>query len=500
MEKTSSEISARKLQKFLADKAEEVLGIVRKIVLEDQKKIKCKEITEALNYLARAYWLDKTKLALPTDLHEIIGRQHEITKSVAVPLVLIDKALDVHDDIVVGSMNKYGESTIYGKFGRDIALLVGDAILLKGLILLQKTVNSYKEKIPALPTLRERTTTILSISQETHQADKIMDTVRKTMKERSLKPLEMAKKEVFVGETKNKEVQKALDHFVAECWQEMSPALSPTLISLASEAVGGDSEATTPIATSMLLMAMGIKVHDDIIDNSKTKEGHLTIFGKFGTNTALIAGRVLIVKAFKLLHKASAKVQTDKIVHILEIIQRSFFEFGVAEALELKLRGDLCIMPQEYIGIVEMKASMTEAETQIGGIIGGATRKEIKILGEYGSILGKLAMIRDEFIDIFEIDELQHRMANECLPLPILCALQNKRAKEELMSILKNERLSEKSIETLVNVVYNTEEVATLKKKIQNLYDQGLSKLASLPQNEATKLLKLLLLATISGL
>ena len=32
-----------------------------------------------------------------------------------------------------------------------------------------------------------------------------------------------------------------------------------------------------------------------------------------------------------MLHKVSARVQTDKIVRISDIIQRSFFEFGVAE-------------------------------------------------------------------------------------------------------------------------------------------------------------------------
>lgn len=49
---------------------------------------------------------------------------------------------------------------------------------------------------------------------------------------------------------------------------------------------------------------------------------------------------------------------------------------------------------------------------------GGGTEEEIEALGRCGKILGTLSTIPGEFIDMFEVDELHHRIPNECLPLP----------------------------------------------------------------------------------
>jgi geranylgeranyl pyrophosphate synthase len=53
-------------------------------------------------------------------------------------MILISGAIDIHDDIIDLSETKDGRPTVYGKYGKDIALLVGDALLLKGLVMLNE--------------------------------------------------------------------------------------------------------------------------------------------------------------------------------------------------------------------------------------------------------------------------------------------------------------------------------------------------------------------------
>jgi len=502
MKRSSSEKIVQRLQEFLEKRGEEVLEIARKTVTEEQERIECKEVKEALNYFIDEYRLDEARPALPSIICEAVGGKLEITKSVAVPLILISGAIDIHDDIINGSRSKYGKPTIYGKYGRDIALLVGDALLFKGLLLLLKTENLSKEKRSTVPAIKGKITMMSQKEQKTLGQEKIIERVQRMMEERGSKPLEMARKEILRGDIKSIQVQEALNYFVRKWWEKIRLyMLGPTLISLACEAVGGNSETTITIAASLVLMTTGIRIHDDIIDDSKTKNAYPTIFGKFGTDTAIVAGRALIVKGLKLLHEASEKeVPTEKITRISDIIRKSFFEFGSAEALELNLRGNLDIPPQKYMRIIKMKASIYEASTRVGVIIGGGIEEEIEAFSRYGRILGMLSTIRGDFIDMFEADELHHRRANECLPLPILYALQNPEAKKKIIHILEKERLTKKDVDTLIDVVYNTKQVESLKEKMQNLAEEANLLLASLVQSELIEALKLFVSATLQGL
>lgn len=497
--KRSSEKMVQKLKEFLEKRGEEALEIARKTLTEEKKRIKCKEVKEALNYFIDEYSLDKERPALPSIVCEVVIGKLEITKSVAVPLILISGAIGIQDDIIDGSKSENGEPTIYGKYGRDIALLVGDALLFKGLLLLHKTENLSKEKRSTVPALRGKITMISQKEQKTLGQEKIIERVQRMMKERGAKPLEMARKEILQGNSKNIEV---LNYFVREWWEEIRPVvLGPTVISLACEAVGGNPEITVPVAASITLIGSGIEIHDDIIDRSKTKKSLLTVFGKFGANMTLIAGRTLIIKGLTLLHEASREwVPAKKTASISDAVEKAFFEYGDAVGLALELRGNLDIAPEKYMHIIGKKGSIIEGQARVGAVIGGGTEEEIEALGRYGRILGTLSTIRGEFIDMFEADELHHRRANECLPLPILYTLQNPEAKKKIIHILEKEKIINNDVDTLVDVIYGTRQVESLKKRMQKLAEEANLALASLVQSESVEAFKLFISATLKGL
>ncbi len=51
---------------------------------------------------------------------------------------------------------------------------------------------------------------------------------------------------------------------------------------------------------------------------------------------------------------------------------------------------------------MRMKAASVEADMRIDAIVGGGNEKEIEALTKYGRILGMLATLREEFIDVFD--------------------------------------------------------------------------------------------------
>jgi len=270
---------------------------------------------------------------------------------------------------------------------------------------------------------------------ETTNQEEITEQLLKLLQERGEDGLELARKTILDEKIDSKEVREALDYFMNEYWHDFT---SSALLSLVCEAVGGDPKITTPVAISLTLISGAIDIHDDIIDQSKNKGTRPTVYGKFGKEIALLVGDALLFKGFTVLYDAVDKgVPAEKIAAITNIINKTFFELGNAEALELQFRGRTDVTPEEYLWVVRKKGADLEAYTRISAILGDASEEEIDALGEYGRLLGMLIILRDDMIDMLDPEETIHRIQKEHINIAILYALQNPKMNSEIRSILK---------------------------------------------------------------
>jgi geranylgeranyl pyrophosphate synthase len=144
---------------------ETVKGIIEKrgkVAIEQAKKeilglqYNSRIISSALKYFVRVTLHGALPVfpALVSLSYEAVGGKTEKTTYTGAALTLIAGAADIHDDIIDQSTTKHSKKTVFGKFGADIALLAGDALLIQGLMLLHKECES-------LP--KEQKETILSL-------------------------------------------------------------------------------------------------------------------------------------------------------------------------------------------------------------------------------------------------------------------------------------------------------------------------------------------------
>jgi geranylgeranyl pyrophosphate synthase len=324
---------------------------------------------------------------------------------------------------------------------------------------------------------------------------KLMEQVRIILRKYGQKAFKIAKNFVLQERTLYEPVYEALRYFMEESWLDFQ---HPALISLTCEAVGGDPNTTTPIGAAFVLLAGAADIHDDIIDKSKIKNSKPTIFGKFGKEIALLAGDALLFKGLILLHKACEKLPHKTKQTILNLTIKAFFELGNAEAKEVNFRAKCGTQPEEYWKIIETKAAVAEASARIGAILGCGNSKEIEALGSYGRIIGILMTIRDDFIDLFESDEIINRAKNECLPLPLLLALQDAPARSEIVYLLGKNKLTEQETQRIVDLVMDNERVQDLKREMTSLVEYGISLLSHLKGDKYN--LKLLIEAAVEDL
>ena len=324
-------------------------------------------------------------------------------------------------------------------------------------------------------------------------SEEMMEQMQKLFEERGSEALNVARKLMLEEKIECKEIREAVRYFMTEYWNDLA---RPTLLSLVCEAVGGDPKLTNSVAVPMTLISGAMDVHDDIIDESKVKRKRPTVFGKFGKNIALLTGDALMFKGLILLSQSLENISNDKRKAILETIREMFFQLGDAEALELQFRGRLDVPSEEYLKVLEKKAADVEAHTRIGAILGGGITEEIETLGRYGRLLGMLIILRDDFRDSMDPLEMQHRLNNEHLPLPVLYAITEEN-KVSIGSIIQKNMITDKDARTIIEITQESGGFVQLRELMKELARKASASLKAIKGDKGA--LKLLVSSMLSA-
>jgi geranylgeranyl pyrophosphate synthase len=290
------------------------------------------------------------------------------------------------------------------------------------------------------------------------------------LRRKSSQAIIKAKKMILAENIESKNARKALQYY-SRNWDDTT---HPGVLALACEAVGGKIEDATPMQIVILCLTAAMDLHDDLIDQSKTKNGRPTVFGKYGRDMSLLLGNAMMIKGYTLMFDYSRALSTEVSYAIVHALQTYFFEIGNAHLLEIDIRRKTHVPAASYFAILEKKSSIMEANARLGAIIGGASSEEIRNITRYGQILGILIALREEFIDIFEPKELQNRMENEIWPLPLLFALDDVDVKDQILNILSKPKISERDTREIVEYVFRSKRVKRIGRYAQDLADEAL--------------------------
>jgi geranylgeranyl pyrophosphate synthase len=128
-----------------------------------------------------------------------------------------------------------------------------------------------------------------------------------------------------------------------------------------------------------------------------------------------------------------------------------------------------------------------------GALFGGAKAENVAILARIGRILGILATLRDDIIDVFDIDELRQRIAAQDLPLPLIFAMRNKKTEKAAMTLISKQKLTKIDVASLVDLTVNSEPVAQLKNTMEQLINEGVELTRKLEEPKLQNTLRSLL-------
>ncbi|MEO6611286.1 MAG: polyprenyl synthetase family protein [Chitinophagaceae bacterium] len=139
-------------------------------------------------------------------------------------------------------------------------------------------------------------------------------------------------------------------------------------------------------------------IHDDIMDRAPLRRGMDTVHTKFGENTALLAGDVMLVTAYEVLNKISI----DYLQPILHLFNRTAREVCEGQQMDMDFEKQESVGMGSYLQMIELKTSVAlAASLQTGAILGGAGSRNQQLLYEFGKKLGIAFQVQDDYLDAF---------------------------------------------------------------------------------------------------
>lgn len=187
------------------------------------------------------------------------------------------------------------------------------------------------------------------------------------------------------------------------CRHAMLPAgklFRPTMLLVSALAVGGSAERVIPAAVAAETGHTASLVHDDIIDGDETRRGRPSVQSKYGINTAIVVGDLLIFALFESLAACTTVgVPADRVVNAIAAVSRAGVDLCRGQSMEAELTSCRMMSIEPYIEMVRLKTSaLFRAACEAGAILGGGDRREIDALVSYANHLGIAFQIEDDLL------------------------------------------------------------------------------------------------------
>lgn len=134
-------------------------------------------------------------------------------------------------------------------------------------------------------------------------------------------------------------------------------------------------------------------VHDDIIDEAKTRRGRPAANTRWGNSQCVLAGDWLYMQAFKV----AVQERNFRILDTLIELTQQMVE---GELLQMEKLGKTISIDEHFDLIYRKTACLFSVCMRLGAILGGATPEQEEAVAKYGHDLGMAFQIVDDVLDL----------------------------------------------------------------------------------------------------
>jgi geranylgeranyl diphosphate synthase type II len=174
--------------------------------------------------------------------------------------------------------------------------------------------------------------------------------------------------------------------------------IRPVLCLMANELLGEITENAYHAAIGIELFHNFTLIHDDIMDRAPLRRGMQTVHKKYGEPTALLAGDVMLIRAYEHLNK----IESRYLHAVLSVFNTTARMICEGQQLDMDFEQQDTVQLNDYLHMIELKTSvLLAASLQIGVILGGGGLDNQHRAYEFGKNLGLAFQLQDDYLDAF---------------------------------------------------------------------------------------------------
>jgi len=292
---------------------------------------------------------------------------------------------------------------------------------------------------------------------------------------------------VVETETEPKVLYQAARHIINAGGKRLRPFLVLKTCSL----VGGNEKDAIPTASSMELLHTFTLLHDDIMDQDEKRRGVPSVHTKFGVPIAIVAGDLLFAKVFEAITKNTdhKSVKPKRILQILQELSEATIILCEGQTRDMLFEDKETVTEAEYFEMIDGKtAALFETSARCGGIIGGATKTQVKRLGEFGHYAGIAFQVIDDILALTADEKvLKKPVGNDIREgkrtLIVVYALKkaNKTQRQKILETLGNQKASAEQIKETIALIGSLGAISYAKKMADKYITKSKKALAKFP-------------------
>ena len=235
----------------------------------------------------------------------------------------------------------------------------------------------------------------------------------------------------------------------------------PVLALMACSSFYSNPNLALKAALSIELFHNFTLIHDDIMDSANTRRGKETVHKKWGVNSGVLSGDVMLIMAYQLLENYDSKTYLE----LNKLLNKTAKQVCEGQQMDMDFELKSNVEFEEYIKMIEFKtAVLLGCSLKMGAIIADASKEDQEFIYQYGINLGLAFQFQDDYLDTFgQQNKVGKKIGGDILEnkktvlFHMAIANSNKSQKEKILELYSSkENSSEDKINKITSLFIET--------------------------------------------
>jgi octaprenyl-diphosphate synthase len=299
--------------------------------------------------------------------------------------------------------------------------------------------------------------------------------------------LERVEKEISLETVASVEVVTQIGQYLQESGGKR---LRPSLLLLTSKLIGDGGESAIHLGAVVEIIHTATLVHDDVIDDARTRRGRPSANARWGNHTSVLAGDWLYMEAFQVALR-------ERNFHVLDLLIGLTQMMVEGELLQLERIGRIEVTEADCMELVDRKtACLFSVCAKLGALVSGADSQTEERLGDYAWNLGMAFQLVDDLLDFTSREMVLGKPVGNDLregkvTLPLVYALEQASGEERrrVETILRDRNYDRVPFPQILAMVERYQGIARVKERAQAFTEKARCIIGEFPDSPYQRVL-----------